>query len=246
VGAVTWGRQQRRPLVIGHRGASAHALENTIAAFRRARADGADGVEFDVLSCRGGEPIVFHDDDLARLAGRPERIADLPLAEVRAVDLGGGERIPTLDETLEETAGLLVNLEIKTAHAIPPAGLVAAVAARVRRHGLGARALVSSFNPIALAALRLRAPEIARALLFHSKQGLPLRRAWPRAAVRPSALHPEHVLAEPGRVAAWHAAGYAVNVWTVDEPARIRALAAGGVDGVITNDPAGARAALKS
>jgi glycerophosphoryl diester phosphodiesterase len=95
-------------------------VENTLAAFRRAREEGADGVELDVLSCATGEVVVFHDEDLTRLAGRPERIADLPLAAVRDVRLAGGQSIPLFTEALEElgSQSMLVNVEIK---APPPA-----------------------------------------------------------------------------------------------------------------------------
>src|SRR5262245_51611322 len=89
------------PLVIGHRGASARAPENSVEAFARARTDGADGVELDVLCCATGEVVVFHDDDLVRLAGRPERIDALSLAALREVHLQGGARIPTLEEAFE-------------------------------------------------------------------------------------------------------------------------------------------------
>src|SRR5262249_33669863 len=73
------GVSESAPLAIGHRGASALCTETTLAAFRRAADDGADGVELDVLCCTTGEVVVFHDDDLARLAGRADRIKDLPL-----------------------------------------------------------------------------------------------------------------------------------------------------------------------
>src|SRR5438128_2313381 len=78
------------PLVIGHRGASAVETENTAAAFGRARTDGADGVELDVMTCGTGEMVVFHDDDLTRLAGRPERIAETPFSVLRAATLASG------------------------------------------------------------------------------------------------------------------------------------------------------------
>src|SRR6476646_11792945 len=68
------------PLIIAHRGASAIETENTVGAFARARADGADGVELDVMTCGTGELVVFHDDDLTRLAGRPDRIPDTSFA----------------------------------------------------------------------------------------------------------------------------------------------------------------------
>jgi len=73
------------PLIIGHRGASAVESENSVAAFARARADGADGVELDAMICGTGEVVVFHDDDLARLGGRPERIGETSFAVLRGV-----------------------------------------------------------------------------------------------------------------------------------------------------------------
>ena len=119
------------PLVLGHRGASARETENTAAAFQRARTDGADGVELDVLLSATGEGMVFHDDDLARLAGRPERIADLPYRALREVKLPGGTTIPTLEEALEACGpDLLVNVELKANELGfgPMAALVEAVA----------------------------------------------------------------------------------------------------------------------
>jgi glycerophosphoryl diester phosphodiesterase len=229
--------------VYGHRGASAHAVENTIAAFRRARADGADGVELDVRLDGGGRVVVFHDETLDRLAGRPGRIAELPSAALDAVRLAGGERVPTLDETLEELSGLRVNVEIKAPRAVPPRGLVAAVLAALRRHA-ATDVIVSSFNPLALLELRARAPEIPSGLLFHRGQARPFREAWARHVLRPSALHPEHALVHPPTVAAWRAAGLEVNAWTVDAPADVVRMVRAGVTGIISNDPAAARAAM--
>lgn len=242
-----WGRarQGALPLVVGHRGASAHELENTLAAFRRARADGADGVELDVQRALTGEVVVFHDDDLARLAGRPGAIPAMPFAELREVRLGGGHYIPTLSDAIEELGPtLLVNIELKAPHVLPGLRLVGPVAALVRKHGLGGRALVSSFHPAVLAAFRAFAPEIPTGYLFYADQALPLRRGWPAKVLRPLAMHPEHILATAPRVATWHARGLAVNVWTVDDEHELRRLAAVGVDGIITNDPSRARRAL--
>jgi glycerophosphoryl diester phosphodiesterase len=242
-----WGRRPaRKPLVVGHRGASALAPENTLEAFRQARADGADGVELDVLACATGEVVVFHDDDLRRLAKRPERIGDLSLAAIREIPLAIGGRIPTLEEALEACDPMLVNVEIK-AGGVPVAGLAALVervAAVVDRSGAGGRVLVSSFSPLAVRMWKRRTPSVPAGLLFEAEAPLPLRRAWLAPWLRPAALHPEAVLCNPGRVAGWHARGYAVNVWTVDDPARLRALRDMGVDGIITNDPRRARRVL--
>src|SRR5512138_2530443 len=98
-------RASGRPLVLGHRGASADAPENTLAAFRLALEQGADGVELDVRRCRTGEVVVVHDADTSRVAGAPLRVGDASLSELRALDVGGpagarfrGERIPRLEE----------------------------------------------------------------------------------------------------------------------------------------------------
>jgi len=237
------------PLIIGHRGASALETENTAAAFRRARTDGADGVELDVLLCATGEVMVFHDDDLVRLAGRPERIAETPYGVLREVKLPRGTTIPTLDEALEACGpDLLVNVELKAAKIGPSAlgALVDAVARVVERTSAGARVLVSSFNPWAVRSWMRRAPAVRAALLFERDAPLPLRRAWLAPLLRPFALHPELVLCSPERVASWKRRGYMVSVWTVDDPSSLAACRAMGVDGVITNDPARARAILSS
>jgi glycerophosphoryl diester phosphodiesterase len=234
-------------LIIAHRGASAVETENTVPAFARARTDGADGVELDVMTCGTGEVVVFHDDDLARLAHRPERIADTSFAVLRQARLASGAAIPTLDEVFEACGpDMLVNVELK----IPGAGraalapLVDGVATIIERAPVGARVLVSSFNPWAVRLWRRRAPAIPAGLLFERESPLPLRRAWAAPLLRPFALHPELVLCSAERVSGWHRRGYMVNVWTVDDPAALAACRRMRVDGVITNDPARSRTAL--
>jgi glycerophosphoryl diester phosphodiesterase len=234
-------------LIIAHRGASAAETENTVPAFARARADGADGVELDVMTCGTGEVVVFHDDDLVRLGNRPERVADTAFPLLRAVTLGSGARIPTLEEVFEACGpDMLVNVELKVpSHAFAPvAALVDAVAAIVERAGAGPRVLVSSFHPMAVWSWMRRLPAVPVGLLFEHQSALPLRGAWAAALLRPRALHPEIVLCSAGRVEAWHRRGYMVNVWTVDDPGAIAACRDMRVDGIITNDPARTRAIL--
>ncbi|MFN7134700.1 MAG: glycerophosphodiester phosphodiesterase, partial [Myxococcales bacterium] len=97
-----------RPLVIAHRGASANAPENTLAAFREAVAQGADGVELDVMVCGSGEVVVCHDEWLDRLAGEHVPVGETPLHRLRGLDVGrwfspafARECIPTLDEVFD-------------------------------------------------------------------------------------------------------------------------------------------------
>jgi glycerophosphoryl diester phosphodiesterase len=235
------------PLLVGHRGASALAPENSLEAFRRAVEDGADGVELDVLRCATGEVIVFHDDDLVRLGGRPERIAALSLTQLRAIRLTSGAAIPTLEEVLNACGPrLLVNVELK-AMGVPwreIRALVDAVAAIVDRPEVAPRILVSSFHPYAIAAWQKRLPTVDAGLLFEKDASLPLRRAWALPWLRPFSVHPEAVLCQAASVRRWQRRGMRVNVWTVDAPGELQRLAAMGVDGFITNDPAAARRVL--
>jgi glycerophosphoryl diester phosphodiesterase len=235
------------PLIIGHRGASAIESENSVAAFARARADGADGVELDVMVCGTGEVIVFHDDDLVRLGRRPERIAETSFAVLRGVTLTSGAKIPTLEEVFEACGpDLLVNVELKLPNRGPVvlAPLVDGVAAIVARSGAAGRVLVSSFHPWAVRSWMRRMPAVPAGLLFEREAPLPLRRAWAAPVLRPFALHPELVLCTPERVTRWRRRGYMVNVWTVDDAASLAACRQMGVDAIITNDPANSRALL--
>jgi glycerophosphoryl diester phosphodiesterase len=238
-----WGRAAP-PLCIAHRGASAVEPENTVGAIRAARTAGADAIEIDVRLCRTGEVVVFHDADLARLAHAPTRIADLGFAALREIDLGRDARIPTLDEVLEEAGrDLLVDVEIK-AETARDLGLEAKVAAILRRHDAGARVCVSSFHPVALWRFRRAMPEVPSGIIFGDDQALPLRRAWFAPLLGVSVLAAQSTLCEARTVAAWHARGYAVLAWTVDDPDEAAALAAVGVDAIASNDPARVRPAL--
>ena len=246
-----WARRRdgAPPLIVAHRGASALEPENSIAAFHRADADGADGVELDVLLCATGEAVVFHDDDLFRLGNRSDRIAAMSLAAIRGVRLTSGATIPTLDEVLVACGSrLLVNVELK-ASGVDVAELRALVEAVARTievvgGGVAERVLVSSFHPRAIGLWRRRAPHIRTGLLFEKESSLPLRRAWALRWLRPFSAHPEAVMCTARDVRQWHRRGYAVNVWTVDDAVALQRLSAMGVDGIITNDPGRSRRLL--
>ena len=233
-----------RPLIWGHRGASSEAPENTLAAFRLALEQGADGVELDAQRCGSGEVVVLHDESLGRTARFSGLVGETPYAVIRRLDAGRGERVPLLAEVLEAFPRL-VNVELKCERA-DDRGLTAEVVKVVREARASDRVLLSSFNPLCLARARLLAREIPRALLFESEQEWPLRSALAAPALAVAALHPEHVLATPERVRRWRARGYAVACWTVDDPELAGRLWESGVAGLITNRPAALLAAFRS
>ncbi|MDQ3368537.1 MAG: glycerophosphodiester phosphodiesterase [Myxococcota bacterium] len=234
--ATRWRRTRGRPRIWAHRGDSAHAPENTLRAFERARDLGADGIELDVRLDGDRNVVVFHDPTLERLCGRPGRIEDLTAAE-RAELRVGGEPVPLLADVLM-SIDLEVNVEIKSNKVGRMAELVAATAQVIRASGRADQIVVSSFDPVALVQLHPRLPDVALAYLFHDDQPLPVRRGWVGSWAGASLFHPQHTLCTEQSIKAWHTAGVPVNTWTVDDATELRRLAALGVDGVFTNDVA--------
>ncbi len=225
----------RRPLVIAHRGASGERPENTLAAFALAVEQGADMIEIDLHETRDGAVVVTHDEDLAGLGGRGE-IADASLAEIRRLDAGQGEQVPTLEEVLDAFgARIPFNLELKQGSRGAYPNLEERVLEAVEARGLLGQTLFSSFSDPVLARLRARAPRARLALLLSPRYpGRALERA---ASLAAEAVHPEVGLATPSLLEAVRGAGLCVHVYTVDAPAEMERLVRLGVDGLFTNHP---------
>lgn len=127
--------------VLAHRGlASEFVPENTLKAFADALHCGADVIETDVQCTNDGVAIVFHDDDLLRLAGIPKKISGTSWKEIAVVDIGFGKRIPTLEEALSDFPAARFNLDIKSSNAIAP------VAEVINKLHAQNRVLISSFS----------------------------------------------------------------------------------------------------
>ncbi|HEY8122484.1 MAG TPA: glycerophosphodiester phosphodiesterase [Myxococcota bacterium] len=230
--------------VIAHRGSSGERPENTLPAYRLAIAQRADMIEIDLHRTRDGAIPVTHDASLAHLGGRGE-IADATLAEVRALDAGGGERVPLLPEVLDEFgARIPFNLELKVGARGAYAGLVAATLAEVERRDLLAQTLFSSFYDDVLAELRAQSPAARIALLI--SRGSAANWTARARGLRAEALNPELAQATPELVRAAHAEGLALYVFTVDAEPQMRRMLELGADGLFTNHPARLRALLES
>ncbi|MEJ5224723.1 MAG: glycerophosphodiester phosphodiesterase family protein [Anaerolineales bacterium] len=231
------------PTIFAHRGASAYAPENTLAAFTLALAQGAPAIEFDVKLTADRRVVAMHDATLERTTNGAVKVSDLPLAALRELDAGGwkdpryaGERIPTLEEIFETVGSkLFMNIEL-TNYSTPFDGLVNEVAALIRRHGMEKQVLFSSFFPTNLITARRLLPHVPCGQL-----SLPGRAGgWQRLAARFMRLEAEHPYTEDvtaQSVAQAHARGRRVHVWTVNDPADMRRLRDLGVDGIFTDDP---------
>lgn len=251
------------PLILGHRGGSAVAPENTLAAFSRAMLDGADGFEFDVRLSRDGIPVVIHDADLKRTGSKDNMVGELTAAELQTIDVGlwfarrasqgdeshytsyAGERLPTLAQVMElfkQTDGLLY-VEMKCD--VPDGATLAAEVVRLtREHDLVDRVVLESFDLSAVAAVKKVDAKVRTAALFEPKVAHPLatlRRLRMISLARECgadeiALH--HTLASSRAIDAARKSGLEVVVWTVDDPKWISRARTLGIKALIANNPA--------
>jgi len=221
-------------LVIGHRGARGHAPENTLLAIERGIALGAHAVEFDVQLHPSGALLLLHDLTLQRTTNGRGWLRDCCYENLRALDAGQGEKIPTLDEALELIAQrVIVNIELKTSN-----GTAAAVAEVLRRFVSKGwpveRFLVSSFDLPELQKFKQLAPEIPVGALLG---GVPLDLAACASELLAVSLNISAEFLDVRLIADAKARGLKIYVYTVNEIAEIAALRALGVDGVFTDFP---------
>ena len=229
--------------IVAHRGASGDAPENTLSAFRIAAEQGARWIEFDVSVLGDNTPVVIHDATLDRCTSGSGSLRDLAVEDLSAVDAGAwfsdsftGERVPTLDQTLDEIErlGVFANLELKP-HGAHPEGLVDAVVERLRRRpASAARIIVSSFDHRALGALRGALPDMPIALLYDvpGQDWVFTARRLGAAALHVSASGVSRPLLRDAA-----ARGLDVRVYTVNDVATLAPYRDAGLTGVITDVP---------
>ncbi len=235
-----------RPIAVAHRGGAGEAPENTMAAFANAVRLGFRFIETDVQATRDGVLLAFHDDQLARLTGRPGRISEVTWAELRSVRVLGREPIPRLEEMLEAWPGMCFVLELKSDLAVEP------LAAAIRRAGALERVCVGAFADRRVARLRrLLGPRLCTALgrggvarLRLASLGLPAGSFQAGAALVPRRYRGLTVV-DRRLIAAARRHRLPVQVWTVNEEAEMAQLIDLGVDGIITDRPSLLKAVLQ-
>ena len=234
---------RRLPLIIAHRGDQSMAPENTLPAFQRALAGGADGVELDVRLTRDGQLVVFHDRSLGRTSNGHGPVDHCTLAEVRSLDVGSwfspdfrNETAPTLDEVFQALPhDYLINVEMKVV--IKDMKLIAhRVAETVRRHQRWQSTLVASFNPVALYHLRRFDPSIARGYIWSRRHPYPIRSRWLSPLVNAHWYDPANDTYKAELHRKFRRRGRRLLAWDSDFDGDLQKMAATRLDAVVTNN----------
>jgi len=247
-----------KPLIIAHRGSSALAPENTFAAFGRAIADGADGIEFDVRLSKDAVPVVFHDATLRRLAKIEDRVADLTAIKLSKIDVGSwfnrafpkkaddrfsAETVPilaTVFDFLRDYQGLIY-VELKGGNSTIPA-LTKKVCDLIRQTNLLPNIIVKSFRLEAVKISKQILPEVRTAALFEPKI-LTILRKKKRILDEACLCGADEIsihrsLATEKFVRRARENNLPIVIWTADKPVWVRRAMDYGISAIITNNPA--------
>jgi glycerophosphoryl diester phosphodiesterase len=217
-------------IITGHRGALGTEPENTLRSFRRAVADGCDEIELDLRVSADGELVIMHDATVDRTTSGSGEVAALTLAELRALDAGDGEQVPTWAEAVA-AVDVRFQAEIKAEAAVP------LLAQSLKSDpALAARTLVTSFHPEILLAVREAFPDVTTGHIFGRTpttaeviaRTREARAGWCLCGI--AGLSPE-------AVADLHTAGLTVTAWPVPDAETLAKATALGVDGITTDNP---------
>lgn len=232
------------PTIFAHRGASAYAPENTLAAFELALAQGAEAIELDVKLSADGHAVVIHDATVDRTTDGRGRVSDMSLAELRSLDAGAffdpkfrGEKVPTLEEVFEAFGKRsFINVEL-TNYKTPGDHLVESVCMLIKKFGLQKQILFSSFRASNLSKARALLPDVPRGLLALGGFLGAWARSFGFAFGRYQALHPNLKDVTPQQIRRVHRLGRRVHVWTVNAADDMHRLFHWDVDAIFTDDP---------
>jgi glycerophosphoryl diester phosphodiesterase len=217
--AQAWPAQGLTPSKIqGHRGYWKDGMqENSMDSFKAAQARGLKMIEFDVRLSKDGIPVVFHDDNLNRIAQSSQQVLELAASELKQL-----ANAPSFEDVLMATdIPSLLNVELKTKSALN-GELEEKVAALVRKHRAESRVLFSSFNPLSVRRLSKLLPNVPRALLASREEDpsnkIYLKRLWLAPYIGVHLLHLDKSYWTAEEVRAYKKRGIPVALWTVNEP----------------------------
>lgn len=243
-----------RPRLFGHRGAAATAPENTLASFRRALQDGVDYLELDLHATRDGVPVVIHDPTLDRTTDASGAVRERSFAELRRCDAGfrfeedgrhpyrgGGVRVPSLEELLDEAPQAALNVEIKQSE--PP--IESTVVELLMRKGALGRVLLAAEDDAIMRRIRAFSPGVPTSASRPETEDFFTRCFGDRfdgyaptaRALQIPARYGSVELVSAETLAAARRFGLEVHVWTVNEEAEMERLLRLGVDGVMSDRP---------
>lgn len=217
----------RKTLRIGHRGACGHAPENTLASIERAIALGCVLAEVDVRRTADGALVLLHDERVDRTTNGQGLVAEMTLEDIRKLDAGGGQTLPTLEEALTAASGQIgLILELKTA------GLAYDACSIVRASGFDGPIIYASFLHEELQHVRRTDPDSKTLVLF---KRLPKDPCAEAAKLRATHVGLRIDTATKPLLHTLHTAHLAVFVYTVNRPADIAKMKTFGVDGIISD-----------
>jgi glycerophosphoryl diester phosphodiesterase len=224
------------PQIIAHRGGSANAPENTLAAFRNAITQGVDWLEFDVQMTKDGALVVIHDETVDRTTDGTGAVRDLTLEQIRSLDAGQGEKVPTFEEVLElaKTNGVKILPETKSAHLYP--GVEEKMLQSLQQANYLDQTVIQSFEADSLEKLAHLNPQAKLCALYGLWKFTVSSPPGDAQYVCPMA---EMVLLNPGMIRQAHREGRQVFIWfeLIENPFGLSFMRFFGADGLIVDDP---------
>jgi len=233
------------PVLFAHRGASAHAPENTLPAFELAISQGVEAIEIDVQLSADGSVVVIHDSTVSRTTNGTGKVNQHTLDHLKSLNAGvefgsayPDVEIPTLNEVFSDlNSNIFINVELKNFQS-PLETLAAKVAKIVQDHHAENRVLFSSFSPVALRKISQYLPEAPKGLLLYNPFLVDLYLIFPQLISVYQSINISLSCVTKRRINLLHKLGKKVFTYTLNQPAEIRHALNCGSDGFFTDDPA--------
>jgi glycerophosphoryl diester phosphodiesterase len=224
--------------VIAHRGASALEPENTLRAFAKAHELGADGIELDIFLTKDGHIVVTHDANTKRLARDNKTVEISKLVDLKKLDFGKGEKIPTLEEVFKTFLGKfsVINVEIKST-GLRNSGIESKLADLIKKYDALNKILVSSFNPVNLFRFKKCLPTANIGFLCCTSQSVFIRNRWVLRWLKPNTLNLDKNLFKRPLANAFFSLDLPKWVWTVNGSEDMAFWLKMGMSAIITNEP---------